>query len=221
MDLTFRPLKVRPDTWKPADADRPASPFDSTYDQTLDLLDRELNHLGATAAFLQVELTNSSDVRVDGLLRAHAKVTHPGVVLTVETRRLGTHSYPCDRFGQRSWMPDPKPAWQENLRAIALGLEALRKVERYGIADRGQQYAGFAELGSGTPMGSGAMTVDEAAELLGTESGVGSERLLDDPKRVASAYRVAAQLHHPDAGGDPEMFRRLTEARDLLRGDQR
>jgi hypothetical protein len=33
--------------------------------------------------------------------------------------------------------------WQDNLRAVALGLEALRRVERYGIAQRGEQYAGW------------------------------------------------------------------------------
>ncbi len=33
--------------------------------------------------------------------------------------------------------------WQHNVRSIALGLEALRAVDRYGISRRGQQYAGF------------------------------------------------------------------------------
>jgi hypothetical protein len=46
---------------------------------------------------------------------------------------------------------DMFPSWQDNLRAIALGLEALRKVERYGIANRGEQYAGWAQLTAGGP----------------------------------------------------------------------
>lgn len=33
--------------------------------------------------------------------------------------------------------------WQHNVRSIALGLEALRAVDRYGISRRGEQYAGF------------------------------------------------------------------------------
>lgn len=33
--------------------------------------------------------------------------------------------------------------WQHNVRSIALGLESLRAVDRYGITRRGEQYAGF------------------------------------------------------------------------------
>ena len=33
---------------------------------------------------------------------------------------------------------------------------------------------------------------------------------------VARAWRVLAARHHPDAGGDPGTFRRLTAARDDL-----
>jgi hypothetical protein len=61
-----------------------------------------------------------------------------------------------------------------NLRAIALGLEALRKVERYGIAERGQQYAGFAQIGAGTAMGQSldhVMTADEAARIVAEGAG--------------------------------------------------
>lgn len=42
--------------------------------------------------------------------------------------------------------------WQHNIRSIALGLEALRAVDRYGISRRGEQYAGFrAALTPGEP----------------------------------------------------------------------
>lgn len=33
--------------------------------------------------------------------------------------------------------------WRHNVRSIALGLEALRAVDRYGITRKGEQYAGF------------------------------------------------------------------------------
>ena len=42
------------------------------------------------------------------------------------------------------------------------------------------------------------------------------EQILADPKIAQTAYRAAAAKHHPDRGGDPELFRRLTAARDLL-----
>lgn len=49
----------------------------------------------------------------------------------------------------------------------------------------------------------------EALRLLG----------LQDPvvaSEVISAYRRLARQHHPDLGGDPDVFRSLTVARDLL-----
>lgn len=228
MILTFRPMLTLPPGFKAADATRPRTPFDSPYDHTLDLLDREARHLGTKSAHLQVQLANGErDVRQDGQVRASAKATHPGVILTLDTRSLGTLVYSCDAY-RVGWGAEWE-SWKENLRAIALGLEALRKVERYGIAERGQQYAGFRELGSGMAMGSGKMTLDEAAELLATEAckafgddWVVAEDLLRGGDRAESlvpgAYRDAAKAHHPDVGGDPEMFLRLTEARDLLLG---
>ena len=47
---------------------------------------------------------------------------------------------------------------------------------------------------------------------------------LQDPVEesdVISAYRRLARQHHPDLGGDPDVFRSLTVARDLLLTDTR
>jgi hypothetical protein len=52
----------------------------------------------------------------------------------------------------------------------------------------------------------------EALRLLGLQDPV--ERF-----EVVSAYRRLARQHHPDLGGDPDVFRALTVARDLLLGD--
>lgn len=51
-------------------------------------------------------------------------------------------------------------------------------------------------------------------------------RLLDlqDPvgqSEVVSAYRRLARQHHPDLGGDPDVFHSLTAARDMLLADAR
>ena len=101
------------------------------------------------------------------------------MILTLETRSLGTLVYDTDEF----------PHWHDNLRGIALGLEALRKVERYGIAKRGQQYAGFAELGSGIPMGPLVMSVDDAIALLGLQYDP-----MPDADDVSVAYRDAVKM---------------------------
>ncbi len=219
-ELTVRPIDTWPEGWRDAGRDRKPNPFRVTsYAATLDLLDKELNQLDARAAHLQVDV-EPGQVRLDGHLRAGAKVRHPGVILTIDTRRLGVLTYPCDTFAGR-WSGDP-PDWQINLRAIALGLEALRKVERYGIAERGQQYAGFKALGAGEPvaMAAAPMTVEEAARLLAEAAGYPTPTDDNAVQAVANAaqtlWRAAAKTHHPDRGGDPTAFRRLTEARDLL-----
>ncbi len=228
MILTFKPLRLRPEHWLAVDADRPTSPFSATYRQTLQLLDHELFQLDALDVHLQV-LAASSQIRLDGQLRSDARVDHPGVILTIGTRRHGVLVYETDRYTRR-WGRNANPAWQENLRAIALGLEALRKVERYGIARRGEQYAGYRELGSGVPMPPAQMTVEQAAAFLiehgdnkvvaGVAGGYTVAELLDRfaGDRIEACYRRAAKHLHPDAGGDPALFVKLTEARDLLIG---
>lgn len=197
MIVEFKPLKLRPPHWKDAEAARPSTPFSAKYGETTELLQRELRAVNATSAFLQVE-GPSTMVRNDGQLRADAKPTHPGVILTIETRKLGTLIYETDRFS--GW--GSQAGWHANLRAIALGMEALRKVDRYGIASQGQQYAGYRELGSGTPMPAAKMTLDQAQRLLAEHGG----------------FRAAAKEHHPDAGGDPDLFRRIVEANDIVKG---
>lgn len=225
MLLTFRPLGVPLDHWLDADAVRPWSPFGATYSTTLVELDRELGFLGARDAWLQV-VGGTHLVNRDGSLRADAKVRHPGVMLTIDSAELGTLVYETDRFRGDS----RRPGWQENLRAITLGLESLRRVERYGIARRGQQYAGFRELGAGATYEAGtvtggngaydpdAITAPAAAELLFPDDPawlleVGNEADVND------AYRHLAKAVHPDTapdGGDLEAFRRLVAARAAM-----
>lgn len=226
MLLTFRPLAAT-DLLRPLSTPRKANRFRSTYNETLALLETELDHLDASEAMAQLVLPDlNGALRLDGALRHDARVGHPGVVLTIVTPAHGTLVYPCDAFESRH-SSDP-PSWQVNLRAIALGLEKLRRLDDYGITARGQQYAGFRELGAGQALGAG-MTRQEAAELLVEHAGWNGVRITlvgmvldngatsdDNEGQAESAYRAAAKIHHPDAGGDADLFARLTEARDLL-----
>lgn len=215
MILTFRTLSAPPPSWRPANAGRPSSQFTATYEKTLGLLDRELDHLGAVDAFLQV-ITDGRSLRLDGQLRADAKVDHPGVILTIDTKKRGTLVFSTDRFEDRPW----HESWKANLRAIALGLEALRTVERYGIADTGQQYAGYRELGAG-PALEEVMTPEQAARLLaeyGLEELDAWPDVLEDPQ---VAFRLAVKKHHPDVGGDAAFFRRLGNAREVIERTRR
>ena len=215
MIVTFRPIQNWPDGWQDPGRERLSAPFRSGYNETLELLDHELSELGASEAWLQLDV-QPGQLRADGMLRSAAVVNHPGVILTAITADYGRLTYSCDRFEQR-W-GHQAPAWQANLRAIALGLEALRKVERYGIADRGQQYAGFGQIGR--PM-DGGDEMDEARACRTLAEAGGLDRETDPAvvRRMAKAlYRDAAKEYHPDRGGDAGVFANITEAYEVLTG---
>lgn len=223
ISLPFRPIDKWPDSWKPGDYGKP-SPFSGSYDSTLKLLEIELRHLGAFdrwgqvngfGTYLQVDIP-AAKFKMDGTPRADAQPNYRGVILTIDSDKFGVLTYPCNAF-EGAYR---QPSWQSNLRAIALGLEALRKVERYGIAERGQQYAGFAQIGSGIAMGRG-MTVEEAAEFIVANSEAPNDptlrgSLINNPVALTNVFRRAAARLHPDVGGDPDLFRKLVECRDLI-----
>lgn len=72
----------------------------------------------------------------------------------------------------------------QNLRAIGLGLEALRAVERYGITSTSEQYAGFQMLEAGGD-------VERGRKLVAAAGGIGA----------------ALKRAHPDHGGTVDDFK--------------
>ena len=164
MNLTFRPLPRWP---YPEQPHRPPL-YKATYSDTLGILEREVDALEGSEVIIGLVIDPSS-IRLDGRLYANAKPSHPGVEVSFEVggRRLVFHS---DVHHQTSKWVDGGPArepWKDNLRAIALGLEALRAVSRYGITTGiGQQYAGFLRLETGAADPErGRRLVDEAGGI--------------------------------------------------------
>lgn len=204
-NMTLRPLVA----WsRPETPNRKRSPFSATWGQTMELLDRELCHLSNSRvpapSVLQIAL-REQDFRRDGMPRANAKVSHPGVVLSIESSK-GSLSYPCDKFD----------GWVSNLRAIALGLEALRKVSRYGITPGDEQYAGWRALPQ--QASAPAMSAEQAEKVLvdylrGQD---GDASLLIGT--VAQLYRRAKAAAHPDRhGGDQTGWDLIESAAAVLR----
>ncbi|MEV8023686.1 hypothetical protein [Microbacterium sp. NPDC080220] len=183
---------------------RQRSNFSASWTSTLDLLRRELWHLGAKNARLQIAVP-AEQFRLDGRPRATAKAEHPGVILTMDSRH-GALSYPCDTF----------TTWQDNVRAIALALEALRKVDRYGVTRRGEQYRGFRAL-EATAAPAGFADVDEALAFLGTFVRLGASELKAHRDVAGRALRKAQRETHPDHGGDAATFQRVSLAEAKLR----
>lgn len=218
MNYTVRPIDVWPGALR-TDSQRTGAQFTANWGDTVDLLDRELRALKARNVVLMLDVTDR-DVRLDGQLRADARPGHPGVIIAFDSVH-GPLKYATDLYNRGAWRRQGHiPGWQCNVRAIALGLEALRKVDRYGITKRGEQYTGWKALGGGTPMpagGGGFASIEDAIAFL-HEHAPGIEWDHDDRDAVTRAYRVAAKRLHPDVGGSPEDFQRLDEAYRMLTG---
>lgn len=204
--MTYWPdgMKVDPiATWPGTlTRNRTPSPFSADLTATLDLLQRELRALGARDVRLQIAVP-ASQFRLDGYPRATAKPDHPGIILTLQSKH-GPLSYPCDTFTR----------WQDNLRAIALALEALRKVDRYGVTKRGEQYRGFLAL-EATSAPAGFATVDQAWEWLLKLNG--GDVTVRDRESARAVLRAAQRRAHPDHGGDAVTFQRVSLAEALFR----
>jgi hypothetical protein len=186
--------------------------FRAAWQSTLDLLGREVEYLNGELVVLQIDVTEG-ELRRDGMLRANARVAFPGVKVSFQSRH-GALTYATDAYDAR-YYNDP-PGWQANIRAIALALEALRAVDRYGVTSSGEQYRGWTAITATS--GEFDMTREQAAALLAGEPGspCTTGDLLNNRDAVMSTYRFLAKRHHPDVGGNPELFRRLTAARDVL-----
>ena len=189
-DYVVRPLDDK--TWIGRTPKR-ATAFKATLTATLSLLDVEVGHLlarGAATPVVMVDVTES-DLRVDGRLRAHARPASDAVALAFESRR-GPLMFRCDRFTTSYF--DQGPAWQHNLRAIALTLEALRAVDRYGATSSGEQYKGFRALPQAPHMDDAT-----AVAIITSAAGVDPSAWTAETRSTLTAR--ARRNAHPDRPG--------------------
>lgn len=213
LDIVCRPLTDWPGARTP-DSERTTSRFEATMTATVETLARELRHLDAQRIVLQVDL-RPTQIRNDGLPRSDARAASPGVILAFDSTH-GPLRYACDRFVKSPWKREGGEDWQHNLRAVALGLEHLRAVDRYGITKRGEQYRGWAELPAGIAAPATHMTTEDAAQLIAKWGGGGWQDVLDRAEQLERSYRRAAKELHPDRGGDAALFQQLQVAKQLL-----
>lgn len=163
------------------------------FSQTRELLERELRALGAEDVILEVDVL-PGQIRLDGELYASAKVNSPAVRLHFDSEH-GHLTYATDAF----------TTWQDNVRAIALALEALCKVDRYQVGRGGDQYRGYLalEAGSGaTALGAETpMTRDDAIGILSTWAygdSVDPALLHDSDEARRATWKRARKHAHPD-----------------------
>lgn len=218
MQVTFRPISGDWPGKRRSPSDRRSYTFKASWSSTMSLLDRELRALDARNVVFQVDV-RESDLRLDGLPRADAKFNDAAVIISFDSK-YGPLRYFCD-FASH---------WQHNVRAIALGLEHLRLVDRYGITKRGEQYAGWKALppGSGVAHGvvmqfatardAAAWILEKAAngEGLGAVGGRAIDTLLADESYRDSKFRQVAKRVHPDVGGSRVDWDTFVEARRIV-----
>jgi hypothetical protein len=204
VNIRFHPL--RPGEFPERTRPRKSPQFKVGWNKVLQDLERELEFLGASEVVLSVGL-NDSDIRMDGWPRANVHPWHPGIIISFDSKH-GPLRYLCDEYEQQ-WYGGLN-SYQANLRAISLGLEALRAVDRYGITRRGEQYTGWKQLAAGD----GPTTVEQAAQIIRTFAMKAGYNVGTDDK--AEAIRKAMFAAHPDHGGTDADFDLVNRARKIL-----
>lgn len=158
-----------------------------TISDAIDRLAAELQRLGATSEILSTNVP----VSIKGL---------PYSVPT-EPPDCGVAVY-FDLHGQSLCLASDK--WDrvaDNITAIAQHIDALRRIERYGVGKVEQAFVGY-------------LALPQAADDWRVILGVGEYATLD---QVDAAFLEKARTLHPDAGGTHDEMARLTAARDFAR----
>lgn len=191
IDLRFHPLTEWPATPTPAAKRGGPYSFRAKWNDTLELLEDELGRLRATDVVISVAL-RPEDIRIDGWPRSNAAPPrHPGVILSFGSKH-GPLRYLTDRYVD----------WRHNVRAIALGLGALRAVDRYGITERGEQYVGWKAIPASTGGGEEPVALLARVAKATDYTAAGSKAL----------YRKALVEAHPDHGGTRELLEQVMDA---------
>lgn len=211
LDYKFVPLenfpRVMMPSWK-----RDNSPFGKTWTQIQTILERELRFLNYRVGSVVLMTAHTPfDVRNDGKLRADArKPEHPGVVLLFDVfnstaKRYEKMSFECDKFTD----------WKANVRAIADALEALRKVDRYGVTGGGKSnahYEGYKALPEAEHLDFHA-----ALMFLAEHSSYGLIHIQTTHTIFKDAVRQAKLKLHPDKPtGSHELFIKLQKSIEIL-----
>jgi hypothetical protein len=210
VDIQYGTIKRWPGKLR-SGSERVRAPFKSGLTGTLELLERELRMVSAESAVVQLATTHFR--KQDGRPYSDVQPDHPGVIVSfvkVVKNKLGEKvrvplSFPADRF----------KTWETNLRAVAIALEDLRRIDRYGVTQNAEQYLGFKALPPPGPEHEAIVTVDDAAKFV-IGAGFDHVPVIKSADYYRNAYRNRAAKLHPDANGDPGEWAKLQAAKSLL-----
>lgn len=180
MSIQAYPLQW-PAGWPRTERREPGSQFRTTLPAALNSLTDEVRRLGAKNLVLSSNYT----------LGAH-NPTDPGVVAYFELRGQKL-AIPCDRWARI----------EHNVRAIALTIEAMRGMERWGAKHMiTAMFQGFKAL----PGRSGSKSWRDVLGFNSTSHPTSAE--------IMQRFRELSKKCHPDAGGSHDLMAELNRAKD-------
>lgn len=146
-------------------------------------LQGEIDRLGAIRAILSSNVA----LRLDGLPRSDQGQPRDKGAAVYFTLKGKPVSLACDKWDRV----------EDNVWAIAKHIEALRGQERWGVGSVEQAFRGYMAL----PPANNT----SPHQVLGVAINASYDQ-------VKEAHRLLSKKHHPDIGGDAEMFRRVQQA---------
>lgn len=150
-------------------------------------LEAEVTRLGGKNPTLS---TNVS-LRLDGRPRSDEQPADPGAALYFTFKGRAT-VFACDRWNTVGG----------NIGAIAAHIDALRRVQRYGVGSIEQAIAGYK-----------ALPADTAADWRAVMNFLPGA--MPDRAKFDAAYRALQRERHPDAGGTDIGFTQLQRAKEF------
>ena len=181
MSATAYPLQW-PKGWPKTEV-KQDSRFRQTLSAALNKLKRECQFLGGKELVLSSNYTLGNE---------HPKESGVVAYFNLDQKPI---AIPCDRWR----------AVEDNVYAIAMTIEAMRGMERWGAKHMiTAMFSGFKAL----PQKAGGK---DPRTVLGFGD---TETLTEDA--ITAAYKLKAKVAHPDVGGTAEAWAELREAHDLL-----
>lgn len=157
-------------------------------------LQRELDRLGAA------DLTLSSNLRPrldGGVVANQGEPVDPGAAVYFRFKGRAT-VFACDTYRRLA----------NNIAAIAAHVDALRRIDRYGVGSIEQALAGYR-----------ALPADTAADWRAVFGFPAHVNVTED--QLQTKYRERAYVAHPDRGGTDDMMAHVNRAREFALQEMR
>lgn len=171
---------------------RERSKFEASFARSRDEVVRQVQLLVGRYSKSNLIISTNIALRRDGLPLANQRQPDdPGVAIYFTYRKKQV-CFACDRWQKV----------EDNMHAIALTIDALRGINRWGTGDMVEAaFRGFEALPA-----PGQSSAQPWRSVLGLPPGPVSRGAIDD------AYRIARSRSHPDKGGTPAQFQAVQSA---------